>query len=533
MRKTKRLHLLESLEHRFALTGDVGVTVVSGDLIVTGDTLDNQIEIRQLSYGNYEITGQAGTLINGAPSFLAKRVRDDFSIDMAQGGADAVKLIGALRVPDRLDVVMGHGGDLQILGTTGVLRIGGVVDIHSAAPGDSFDLMILDQVRFDEKVSLTGCDFLLIQSQGQLVGPTFDGTLTVKSCEDMEIRSFEQSIGPRFEEAVILGDDSLIDTFDVSIGSYQDSVGPRFDGLLQMVMGESAWIESSDRSIGPRFEGPVRVRSGDSVRIESHDDSTGPRFDEPVDAWAAINVVVQSHHASTGPQFRAAVTFEPADDVFVFSHDDSRGATFYGKSTFVTGVGVVVWSAENSVGPVFLGKVDMKTGYDVSISSRDTSVGPSFRQPLTIAATTDVYIDAWENSVGPSFYAAVRIDAGTSVYIGSIFDATGPTFKAPLTIAAGEDLSIQRFAGTVTAASASFTQLTATVGGNALLASARFSRAVTIQMADDDNLLRVVDSIFAKLLRADGGLGADTFEDGFNNIFTGGMKVTNFETMLP
>ena len=358
MRIIKRLHTLERLEHRSLLAGDCTVTVSGGDLIIRGDALANQIEIRQISAGNYEITGQDGTLINGAPSFLAKRVNDDFRIEMAQGGSDSVKLLGALRVPDRLDVVMGDG-NLQILGTTGIVRVGGVVDIHRASPDVFFELTIRDQVQFDRKVTLTGCESVFIESRGQLTGPTFNDPLVIMSCDFLQIESFDQSVGPRFKKSVTLGAGPPTDSFDVNIASNGDSIGPRFDGSVNMILGES-------------------------IRIESNDTSTGPRFDGSVNLWAAVNVIVQSHHSSDGLQFRGPVTFHAADDVFITSGDQSQGATFYGKATFDAGVSVVVVSSDDSVGPVFKGNVGMTTDQDVLIWSRNNSVGPTFRQPVNI-----------------------------------------------------------------------------------------------------------------------------------------------------
>ena len=52
-----------------------------------------------------------------------------------------------------------------------------------------------------------------------------------------------------------------------------------------------------------------------------------------------------------------------------------------------------------------------------------------------------------------------------------------------------------------------------------------------IKTGDDDDEVRVVDSVFAKF-SADGGKGDDLFEDAGGNTFGDGPNLKKFETIL-
>src|SRR5262245_32472008 len=134
----------ESLEGRQMMAGNVLVSVSNGDLIVTGDTQENQIQIIQArqngvpTAGRYWIAPQNGTLINGQASgqYVNNVTRDmrinlgdandrltlsdgssnsnfivprDLIIDMA-GGADVVN-VNKISVRDDATITTGDGND--------------------------------------------------------------------------------------------------------------------------------------------------------------------------------------------------------------------------------------------------------------------------------------------------------------------------------------------------------------------------------------------------------------------------------------
>ncbi len=101
------LHL-EALEPRLLLSGNVLVDVVGGDLVVTGDALDNEITVEQTGAEQYTVTGVDTTTVNGGAAFVANGVRDDFEFDMGAGD-DFVDVIGNTLVPDDIRADMGDG----------------------------------------------------------------------------------------------------------------------------------------------------------------------------------------------------------------------------------------------------------------------------------------------------------------------------------------------------------------------------------------------------------------------------------------
>ena len=95
----KRL-ALESLERRLLLSGDVAVVVSGGDLVITGDTLDNDISITQgVTADEFVVTGNATTVNGGALATLgvslAKELTDQI-INKVQVSAN----IASIRAQD-------------------------------------------------------------------------------------------------------------------------------------------------------------------------------------------------------------------------------------------------------------------------------------------------------------------------------------------------------------------------------------------------------------------------------------------------
>ena len=58
MSVTKQRQLrVENLEQRQMMAGDVAVEVVNGDLVITGDSQDNNISVYQVSNGDWVVSG--------------------------------------------------------------------------------------------------------------------------------------------------------------------------------------------------------------------------------------------------------------------------------------------------------------------------------------------------------------------------------------------------------------------------------------------------------------------------------------------
>jgi hypothetical protein len=118
--RRKRLGL-ETLESRRLLAGDVTAEVVDGNLLLRGDQLSNQIELRAAADGTaaIEIVGLPGedgdlTTINGASSYVFDGVTGDISASMR--GGDDVIYIHDLDLPGDLNVRTGRGNDRVLVG---------------------------------------------------------------------------------------------------------------------------------------------------------------------------------------------------------------------------------------------------------------------------------------------------------------------------------------------------------------------------------------------------------------------------------
>jgi len=97
--RTNRKLTFQTLESRQLMAGDVTVSVLNGDLKVTGDIKDNDVAIFQVMQqgqvvpGRFFVNGLNGTTINGGTNgFNAIGVNHDFLINMTQGGDDHLAL---------------------------------------------------------------------------------------------------------------------------------------------------------------------------------------------------------------------------------------------------------------------------------------------------------------------------------------------------------------------------------------------------------------------------------------------------------
>lgn len=114
MRKTRNSaqRLVESLEPRTLLSGNVTAAVIDGNLIIRGDNLGNGLTIEAVpsQTGQYTLTPDATTTINNqsAPVILTG-VTKDLRINLREG-ANALTITG-VAVPGSLGIDTGNGND--------------------------------------------------------------------------------------------------------------------------------------------------------------------------------------------------------------------------------------------------------------------------------------------------------------------------------------------------------------------------------------------------------------------------------------
>jgi large repetitive protein len=140
IRKPRKL-AFHSLEERTMMAGDVGVSVLNGDLRITGDAGANDVAVvqtmqnGQLVAGSYFVTGRNGTTINGRATADGLHntftgVTRDFNINM--GGNDDRVTLGPeanlygpnnqLKVPRDLVLNVGSGNNNVLLNGLFVTR---------------------------------------------------------------------------------------------------------------------------------------------------------------------------------------------------------------------------------------------------------------------------------------------------------------------------------------------------------------------------------------------------------------------------
>jgi hypothetical protein len=111
--RSKRL-LVESLENRCLLAGNVGVSVSGIDLNIVGDYQGNTISVESFGAGQVQVRG-FGTSINGSPDAIRVfNVSGSINIRM-NAGADVVRVTN-LVIRDNLNADLGPGSNELLLG---------------------------------------------------------------------------------------------------------------------------------------------------------------------------------------------------------------------------------------------------------------------------------------------------------------------------------------------------------------------------------------------------------------------------------
>lgn len=109
--------LMESLETRMLMDGDVTVTVAKGNLLAKGDALDNTIQVIQAG-ANYVITGVNGTRVNGELSATIP-ASGNLTFDMGAGNDDVTLsevFVGDEAAGKRKNILAKMGMGLDVFG---------------------------------------------------------------------------------------------------------------------------------------------------------------------------------------------------------------------------------------------------------------------------------------------------------------------------------------------------------------------------------------------------------------------------------
>jgi hypothetical protein len=144
---TRRLQI-ESLENRQLLAGDVSVSVVAGQLFITGDSLVNDIELSSTGVaGQFRIasgTFSPTTINGGAGPLIVGGVTSHAFINLGDGNNQLIvnSNPAAMAFPGNLRIDMTAGWDnLQVRGANNV-SVAGLAEVNS---GDGVNVMYMER----------------------------------------------------------------------------------------------------------------------------------------------------------------------------------------------------------------------------------------------------------------------------------------------------------------------------------------------------------------------------------------------------
>ncbi len=92
------------------LAGDIDVRFSNGQLVLTGDSSDNQVLVQQVSYHTVSVMGDGGTTINGQSAQTFYGAIEDVELRFTRGGDNTVIVYG-VTVDEDINARMGRGND--------------------------------------------------------------------------------------------------------------------------------------------------------------------------------------------------------------------------------------------------------------------------------------------------------------------------------------------------------------------------------------------------------------------------------------
>jgi hypothetical protein len=180
--------LIETLEHRVLLAGDVTVRVVRGNLEIRGDNAAQNIILDQnaLSAGLWCVTAADATLINGVEGpLITAPVAHDVIVDL-RGGDDALS-INSSACPRDLRVNTGRGADSVAIVSSTVAHVLAI----SSRVGAGARLIIVNGTTVDGKSLIRtgfGADTITID------GSTFGNDIVVATGKGRDNVSLPNSV---------------------------------------------------------------------------------------------------------------------------------------------------------------------------------------------------------------------------------------------------------------------------------------------------------------------------------------------------
>lgn len=539
-RFNQRRFSIEALENRQLLAGDVQASLHGEGLFVRGDAEDNQIQIVQLANGNLRVQGLDGTTVNGQPSFDTSEAVSGVRVRMRQGGADRFMIQGEFDFQGDLSVRLGAGAVL-IEGSVGPVKIAGDVDIRS---GVDSDVTLRNEVQIlgDTKIDAGGTLNLV---SGRATLPTFAAATFSNSLKidnpyfplvQGSVFTYEVEEGGQVIETIVVEVPAETKTIlGIETQVVRDRVF-RSDGQLREDTLD--WYAQDDTGnvwyLGEQVTNYLYDDQGNFLRTTSGgsweaglngavpgtimeaDPRVGDRYYQE---FNANDVLDQA--AVRARNLTIAVPVGRFDNVLRTRDTSVMEPRGVKDKLFAPGLGSIkeigydhITGEVSEVVRLISAKLDGNDVTQVVSPSGFTGTNVSGRRVNRVQLngdaelTADAEVAVIEAIFGSSaeFVGASEISVADSALLG------------PTTIEAAGSIGLRGVTAAQTVKMES--------DGDVHIRSSSFRSSAKIELGDGDSLLAVRRSVFAQL-RADGGLGVNTFDDQGGNLF-GKLKLKHF-----
>ena len=347
---------VEVLEDRILLTGNVKAVMNGNDLIVEGDSGDNEIALAVID-GNLVVQGINGTTINSVSSFVAitgsSTIPNDLRISMGRG--DDVVIIGpGIEAGGDVTIDTGEGDDLINLDS---LVVGDDLTIHSGQ-GDDTILLTSVSVSDDQRIdSGPGQDTVKVADS------TIGDNLWIETSQGNDVAAVVgTTVGDTGSVSTGLGDD-ILGVLGVDDFRFETDSGTGQDQILFFRI----QVDILDEIIA------AEDRVGELINPVAVDDSYAVAAEEASLTVDAVNGVLANDTFTLEGEHVAALLDDRQLDGSVTLNAD--GSFVYIPNIGISGTKTFTYSITNVLGGVAEGTVDITVeglSLELDLSANDT-----------------------------------------------------------------------------------------------------------------------------------------------------------------
>lgn len=526
---TWRRHLnLEHLEDRCLLAGNVLAKFNGLDLVVRGDSADNQIQLMSLGGGTVRVQG-INTTVNGQAFFDTPALVEDIAIRMLQGGTDQFMIQGAFDLEGGLTARLGAGSVL-IEGSAGPVVIREDLRIHTGAGGD-VTLRNEVRVRGDTEIDSGGTVNVVA---GRATLPDFASAVFSDSL-NIDNPYFPLVVGTTYTyESVEDGEITQLNTVEV-LPDTRMIQGVEARVIRDRVFEGGNLIEDTFDFHAQDDNGNVWYL-GEAVTNYEYDDQGNFLGTNSGGSWlagvngAAAGIIMEANpHVGDRyyQEFNANDVMDQGEVLAKGLKTTVPAGTFMNvlrtKDVAVTEPGAVESKFyAPGLGPIQELGFDHPTG-EVNEIVRLTSVTLN-GQPVTQVVPPTGFVGA---NVSGRLVGRARLDGAVSLNAADEVVVIETAFGAEVAITSDSDVSVADavFAGNATlvaGGTVGLRNLTAkqtvqiTAEEDVHILDSKLRAGTQVTLGSGDNTLAIKGSVLASL-EADGGMGLDSFLNGSGN----------------